>query len=817
MPLWVARRPLAWLALCMAAGVAAAEWGLPAGILVGIPLWVGAFLLARRWRVLAAIAGLFAAAGFVRALTAFHPGADDISLVQRFGRVRLQGVVVSDVTASATTARFTMRVERMDPGGGDARVVSGLTLVRLRLSSGPEVPRYGDRIVAQGYLEPIQSQRNPGGFDARVSYRRQGIRTQLEVTSAADCIRLGSGAAPWALYQRMAHVARESFLTTVRRLLPAERAELLAGVVLGLQADLPPEVRGDFAATGTTHVLAASGMNVGILAAGLTLGLGLLGLGPRRAMPCATATAFFYTLAAGASPSVVRAFLMWTLFTGAHLLQREPDLINALGAAALLQLIVSPGALYDVGFQLSYAIVLALALASPGIASFLRKEQDSPQAKRWWEIPLGWLAGTLLVTLVAQLAAAPITAFHFNQVPALGIVANVLIIWTCAPLMAIGLLVWLLGSLAPSLAGHLATLCADPLLRWMQGVVHVAASMPLASIPTPSPPGWLALTLLLAVLVLVWAIARTGRADDGGRARRSLAPLLVVLAAGSAAVWWLALRQTPEQLTVTFLDVGQGDAIVVQTRNGGTMLVDCGPPGGTRGDLGQRVILPALRSMGIRRLDVLALTHADLDHIGGAVSLLRRIPVERLVVSGAPASDVAYLRTLDTARQLRVPVTEVRRGSRIRLSRAVSVEVLHPPPGRISPARSDNYNSLVLSVRCGRTAVLLMGDADADAERTLLPAMARLRADVLKLGHHGSRSSTTESLLAHVQPRYAVVSVGRRNPYGHPSQVVLDRLAKRGVQVFRTDTQGAIRVISNGANVRVEPALTVSNGNEVNR
>lgn len=817
MPLWVARRPLAWLALCMAVGVAAADSVLPAGLLVGIALWVGSLLLVRRWRLLLAVAGLFAATGFVRALTAFHPGADDISLVQRFGRVRLQGVVVSDVTASATAARFTMRVERIALAGDAERVATGLVLVRQRLTRGPDVPRYGDRIVVAGYLDRIQSQRNPGGFHAEAYYRRQGIRTQLEVTSGADCVRLGSGAAPWALYQRISHTARESFLATAQHVLPPERAELLAGVVLGLQADLPPEVRSDFAATGTTHVLAASGMNVGILAAGLTLGLGLLGVGQRRAIPCATAATLFYTLAAGASPSVVRAFLMWTIFTGAHLLQREPDLMNALGAAALLQLVVSPGALYDVGFQLSYAIVLALALASPWIASFLRKEEDSPQAKRWWEIPLGWLVGTLLVTLVAQLAAAPITAFHFNQVPALGIAANVLIIWTCAPLMAIGLLVWLLGSLAPSLAGSLATLCADPLLRWMQGVVHVAASMPLASIPAPSPPGWLALTLLLAVLVLVWAIAHCGKADAGGRARRSLVPLLIVLAAGSAAVWWLALRQVPEQLTVTFLDVGQGDAIVVQTKNGGTMLVDCGPPGGTRGDLGQRVILPALRSMGIMRLDVLALTHADLDHIGGAVSLLRRFPVERLVVSGAPASDLAYLRIMDTARQLRVPITEVRRGSRIWLSRSVSVEALHPPPGRISPARSDNYNSLVLSVRCGRTAVLLMGDADADAERTLLAASARLRADVLKLGHHGSRSSTTESLLAHVQPRYAVVSVGRRNPYGHPSQVVLDRLAKRGVQVFRTDTQGAIRVISDGTNVRLEPALGVATGNEVSR
>jgi competence protein ComEC len=291
--------------------------------------------------------------------------------------------------------------------------------------------------------------------------------------------------------------------------------------------------------------------------------------------------------------------------------------------------------------------------------------------------------------------------------------------------------------------------------------------------------------------------------------RRFLPPptfLLFAVALLAALIWWRAPAPAL-RMTVTVLDVGQGDSIVVQTPSGRVLVVDTGRAT-PEDDMGRRVTLPFLRAQGINRVDALALTHPDGDHIGGAATLMERIAVGRLLVSAPLAGSPDFRRVMEVAKRRGVPVATLARGQALDFRDGVMAEALSPPPERlIGGPHADNSESLVLRVRYGSTSLLLAGDAETETEVDMLRNCPDLRADALKLGHHGSKSSSSEPFLDAVRPRAAIVSAGMRNPFGHPNPDVLARLAARGVRVFRTDRSGAITLASDGRALRVTTAL----------
>lgn len=282
------------------------------------------------------------------------------------------------------------------------------------------------------------------------------------------------------------------------------------------------------------------------------------------------------------------------------------------------------------------------------------------------------------------------------------------------------------------------------------------------------------------------------------------AALPFALAPLTGWVWWLALAPSPwPLLQVTVLDVGQGDAIVVQTPSGRLLMVDTGRTT-PEDDMGRRVVLPFLRAQGLHRIDALLLTHADDDHIGGAATLLERATVRHLLVSPMTSDAPTYRRLLDAARRRAIPITRLARGQTLDFRDGVVAETLHPAPhGPPDSKRSDNNMSLVLRLRYGATSILLTGDAEAPAEAEMERAGVDLRADVLKVGHHGSLTSSSERFLDAVRPQAAILSAGRGNPFGHPHPDVLARLEARRIRVFRTDRDGAICIRSDGRTLRI--------------
>jgi competence protein ComEC len=293
--------------------------------------------------------------------------------------------------------------------------------------------------------------------------------------------------------------------------------------------------------------------------------------------------------------------------------------------------------------------------------------------------------------------------------------------------------------------------------------------------------------------------------DTQRPARRSVVLIGFVLFVLTVWVWWLALQPLPPCLRVTFLDVGQGDAIVLQTPKGHVMVVDTGRAT-PEDDMGRRVVLPFLRAQGVNRVDALVLTHPDIDHIGGAISLLQRITVRYLLLPPSTSDDPLYRHIQEAAERRRIPVRTLARGERIEFSDGVAAEVLHPSVRSAFEQHPDNNASLVLRLRYGRTSLLLTGDTEEEAERDMLRAGENVRADVLKLGHHGSLTSSSESFLEAVRPQVAIVSAGRGNVYGHPHPEILARLEARHIRLFRTDRNGAITIVSDGREMKIATA-----------
>lgn len=270
--------------------------------------------------------------------------------------------------------------------------------------------------------------------------------------------------------------------------------------------------------------------------------------------------------------------------------------------------------------------------------------------------------------------------------------------------------------------------------------------------------------------------------------------LMAVLAVLAAWLWQEALRPpVTGQFTATFLSVGQGDCIFIRTPSGRTMLVDGGSEGS--GDIGYKLIEPFLRRQGVNRIDVLVLTHPHADHLNGLVAVLRDFQVGMALDPAIPHPSQAYRDFLVAIRERGVPYRRAVRGQVIDLGDGTKAEVLNPPEEQLVGSDDDvNNNSIVLRVTNGRSSIMLTGDAERAAEAGILESARALKCDVLKVGHHGSNDSTSDAWLDAVGPRVAVISVGRSNPFGHPSRQALERLTARGIKVYRTDEDGAVQV-----------------------
>jgi competence protein ComEC len=647
-----------------------------------------------------------------------------------------------------------------------------------------DAPAIGSRVVLRGRLAPFDESRNPGEPSERAIQRERGIDAQLE---GADIISIhGNDRGAW-----LARLHAWAYAQLHARL-GEPYAAIVAGELWGERTSLPPDLHAEFQETGTVHVLVTAGLHIGAVAALCVAVLSLFAL-PRWAT-CAIAVAGVWLFVAwsGAQLPAVRAASMATAALAARACGRATFSWNSLAIAALVVAFARPESVATASFALSFSCVGAIFACAPTLECWIGSAVALPERVR----------EALVLSLATQLGTWPLTAAIFLQFAPYALFANLAVVPCVALTMALGALQLALSWCAP-LAQACANLNSWP-LAWMLATVRALATLPGASIPMTPGPAWCVVAYDLALACAPSLLRRDG-------ATIAIASLVL----GTSLVLWPP-RAIEARLRVTVLDVGQADSIVVQTPRGHALLVDAGGrlERGAQGNdsaelVGERTVVPFLLRQGIHAIDALIVSHPHGDHVGGCAPVLRKIRVGEIADGGQTYGGHAYHDCLDTARAQGVPIVYPRAGMEWRTDDGLTLHFIGPSLPLVANSRNDiNENSVAFVLRYRSFCMLFTGDAGAAAEQRFLSEGVDLRCDVLKVGHHGSAYSSTPAFIAAVHPRYAIISVGRHNLFGHPAPSTIETLEQSGAAIFRTDESGAVGLATDGKTIGVAPQLS---------
>ena len=711
-------------------------------------------------------AGLWAGRAAFLPTALFASGALAIALLG--GRLPWRAVLAATVLAGAARGGLARRAEAVTCA---ATWAPGRHVVLLRLGDAPDA-----RGLARG--DVLHAPERCGGALM--------VRLVATVPSGATLLLAGRYQAPGAL--RVEHyrvlrrprplrfVLRDAASARIARLY-GPRAPLVDALVTGRRTGIDASLRADFAASGLAHLLSISGLHVGIAAAWLVMLLRALGL-RRWLWPVTVIATWAYVAFLGFPAPAARSAGFIAVHALARARQRHPPGAAVLAVGGLTVLAVDPDAITAVGAWLSFAAVWGTGAAMAALPPTRRSGV--------WRL--------LAASVGATVATAPITALTFGAVAPIGVLANL----GAVPLAGIavpGVFASLIGG-GPLAGGTGLVLAA------IERIASIAAAVPFGHVQGDPGP-WLAAPWLGVLAAAAWWHRRRP-------ARRLVEQRFAALA---AVVAWstVAVAAWPagqyDGLTIHVLSVGQGDAIAIRSPHGRWMLVDGGPRT-PAGDAGRRVVVPFLRHQGARALDVVVVSHADADHLGGIPATLSALPAGTVLEPGQPVGTALYLEFLAVVDRVGAAWQPARAGDRIELD-GVRVEVLHPTARWRQWDVRTNENSVVLRVSYGAFDALLAGDVGFAAESVLVDRVGR--AEVLKVGHHGSAGSSSGRWLDAVGPRVAVISVGP-NGFGHPAAPTLARLAAHGVDVYRTDRGGTVTIRSDGryfsvAHARANPLL----------
>lgn len=647
---------------------------------------------------------------------------------------------------------------------------------------------YGDELVVRGKLRKPRDRRNPGEFDYREYLLAQGIHGIVTVNNAYQIKKISSGNGSWFLHALVFPVKNylETFIGTS---LPPREAALLSGLLIGERGEIPVELRDGFAKLGVIHILAVSGMHVGFIMLIFLGVLGFLRLPYWLRVVLTILALIFYAYVTNLKPPVVRAAIMGGLLLLGTLLERKADVFNTLSLAALFILIMNPLELFQSGFQLSFSAVVSIIYFYPKLKNLnvIKGVFERIRGRTFLSYPLE----LALVSAAAFLGTLPFTLLYFNRLPNFGLLANLLVIPLSFLGLANGLTAAVLNLVVPLLS-KLYLAAAWFFLHVLIQFVQWASGLPMAQFEIYK----LSFGFAVGYFIVVWLVFNFSY----NFAKRWLIIGLLCL----ANVWvWRGIGFNKNELTVTFLDVGQGDASLIRFPGGRHMLIDGGPRG-RHSDAGAWVIAPYLKREGIREIDALVLSHSDADHLGGFPYLMRNFKVREVWDNGHIKDTQLSREYLALIDSLRVRRRILRAGAMVDSFAPAKIFILHPTERFLKENPSKlNDASLSLKLSYGDVDFIFMGDVEEAGEQAIPRFGEWLRSEVLKVSHHGSRTSSSEQVLNYVRPQLAVISVGELNKFDHPHPEVLARLRNIKSQVVRTNRNAAIILKSDGHSIKL--------------
>jgi len=761
----------------------------------------------------------------------------------------LKGVISNQVEVDGDKAAFTVR---MDDKAGERFAVS-VKLLSKQEQQEAMTWRRGDHVRLQGALQSPNEARNFGGFDYRHYLRYQHIHWQLTVKGASNVERTEPEAWTWTQVLRWNDQFRSMLGDGVERLFPKEQAGFMKGMLIGLTDDIDPEQFQQFSQLGLTHIIAISGLNVAIFLACLLWIMRRLGFTRETYLITGMIMMPVYIAVTGASPSIIRAGLMAMLGLYAAYRHTLKDGLHTVLIVGWVMLLWEPYYLLDVSFQLSFLVTIGLILGVPYANKLLPIRSRS-------------LRDALSITIVAQCISFPVSIYYFNQFSLLSLAANFALVPVFSMFtMPAGTAALLISFLSSTFGQALAWLVAKG-NEWIFMLVAAVSPWHLFQTiwPTPGIVWIIAYYAAWALVIYGWFNRKGGGLDQTGEAKarpmltgvpignksfrfsrekavKSIKALLFP-AASAGLILLLLYAYEPDRWSregqVNFMDVGQGDSIMIRSpQSGSIILVDGGgtvtfrKPGEEwkqRSDpyeVGRKLLVPMLKKRGVQQIDYLIVTHQDADHIGGLQAVLEQIPVKQLIFNGTAKPTTGAEILFQTALDYGVQLVKAYAGDVLKVDEETRLQFLFPLPSQqgnagIRVEKEQNAESVVFLMDMQGTRWLFTGDMEQASEAAVLRMLEGASAsgldvipsggrqkwesigpiDVLKVAHHGSKTSTTEAWLDAWQPRYAVISVGPNNVYGHPHPTILGRLEARDIRILRTDGHGEVQMrIKDGA------------------
>lgn len=628
----------------------------------------------------------------------------------------------------------------------------------------------GSEIAVSGSIQLIHLFHNEAGYEGPSILERQNLVGVIRAEPEGITV-LKQGEAFWfTLIQRV----RQSMIQQIQEAMPLEQAAVLTGILLGGYEGIPQDWIKEFSKTGLVHLLSVSGSHVSLIAGMTALICRKLKLKAWATFIISLNVLLFYATLAGWSAPVVRSVIMGVIALGAVTVERTHSGVLALAWSVLVMLLYEPLWLTDLSFCLSVGATGGIVLFYQKTLTFIKEKTDLPEI----------VAQAISLTCVAQLGVLPVIANHFYQLSISSFIANL----TAGPILEGLLLFTLLGCLSGFLftfLGKIILILCSLILQAILEIVHVLSAIPGLLLPNFSE----AFTVFYYVL-LFWLYGYFDRFSflSENRTNRRIV-LIALLMVGSL---WLQANE-PQDFSIHFIDVGQGEAILIQTPHGKNILIDAGPADRSSSavfDLGERIVVPYLRKQGVEQIHEFILTHAHDDHAGGAKAVAEAFVINRIWFCGGEAQTLHALRSQARPQEWR----------RAEMSEAFEVDQVQI---EIHPVQTQNEWANVIVVRYGNRSFLLTGDLEEEGETELL-RQGLGEADVLKVGHHGSKTSSSVPFLQRVKPKYAIISVGAKNRFGHPHAEILQRLKSFGCQIYRTDLQGAIVIHSNSDKLAID-------------
>jgi competence protein ComEC len=697
------------------------------------------------------------------------------------------------------------------------------------------VYRYGDRIRVRAKLRVPRNFRNPGAFDYRSYLAEQRIAALGTAKASEVDVLPGFVGSQFELWRED---IRDSLVQKIHTLWSPQQAALLDAMVIGDDGFISRDTRVDFQRSGTYHILVVSGMNLSILAFIVFLALRRMRANEGVATALTILLSVAYALITDVGAPIWRAVLMLTIFLGTRLMYRQRSMLNTVGGAALGLLALDPNALFAASFQMTCLSVLIIA----GIGVPILERSSQPYRRGLWHLEStgydislparvtqfrldlrmiaqrlarflgGWLplrmlalltrvilssSEVLTISLLMQLGLALPMAWYFHRATLMGISANLLAIPLTEALMPSAVIAVSVGYFSMRAARLPAVLTAVA-LRGITGTVRWVGGFGIVDWRVPTPHLSVALFAIIALTLVITLARRRAWMVWSSLAVLSASSLLIAIHGASPHL-------NPGVFEFTAIDVGQSDSSLLVTPEGRTILVDAGGPLGfvhSEFDIGEEVVSPYLWSRGLSRLDVVVLTHAHSDHIGGMRAILSNFKPHELWLGAMPDTE-AVASLLRQAGAQGILVRRPRQGDAFSFG-GVTARVLSPPREWVPGNQPQNDDSLILQFVYRNSAVLMEGDAEKASERRIVDFHPR--SDLWKIAHNGSRTSTSPDLVSEVRPRIAVISVGARNTFGHPRPEVLERLAGAGASVYRTDVNGAVSFYLNGNSISSQVA-----------